>query len=128
MTFFSHGNLNPKNRIFEFVLQLAKKLQHVSTCTCLQIIMIFFLFFLRKSSDDQDNLERYMEPLPHVKHRFHLQKATSDDDGRQFFIPVFYYYRYNIDIFPVLSRVTPTIIYYSRNYPCSNKIVNDNNL
>ena len=84
MTFFSHGNLNPKNRNFEFVLQLAKKLQHVSTCTCLQIIMNFFLFFLRKSSDDQDNLERYMESLPHDKHRFHLQKATNDDDGRQF--------------------------------------------
>ena len=44
------------------------------------------------------------------------------------YLYVFYYYRYNIDIFPVLSRVTPTIIYYSRNYPCSNKIVNDNNL
>ena len=43
-------------------------------------------------------------------------------------IPVFYNYRYNIDIFTVVSRVTPTIIYYSRNYPCSNKIVNDNDL
>ena len=74
----------PRNRNFEFVLQLANRLQQVSTCTCLQIIMNFFLFFLRKSSDDQDNLERYMESLPHDKHRFHLQKATSDDDGRQF--------------------------------------------